>query len=50
MTVKDGVIVEATRDELYNYWLRRGFDNFISFSDYLKKCEELGTKITSKEV
>lgn len=49
MTVKDGKIVKATEEELYSHYLKRGFDDIMSFSEYMNRCSELGTKIIEKE-
>lgn len=49
MKIKDGKIVEATESELFDYYLSRGFDDFMSFAFYMKRCEDLGTVITEKE-
>ena len=49
MKFKNGKIVEATELELFDYYLSRGFDDFMSFTFYMKRCEDLGTVITEKE-
>lgn len=48
MKVKDGKIVQATEDELFAYYLKRGFDDLMSFDDYKKRCIELGTEVIEK--
>ena len=49
MKIKNGKIKEATESELFDYYLSRGFDDIMSFTDYMKRCESLGTIITEKE-
>ena len=45
MIIKDGKIVKATEEELYSHYLRRGFDDIMSFSEYMNRCSELGAEI-----
>ena len=45
MKVKDGKIIEATEDELFEVYLKRGFDELFSFDEYLRLCEMHGTRI-----
>lgn len=49
MKIVDRKIVEATRDEMFDYYLTRGFDDVMPFSEFLRRCEENGTKITDKK-
>ena len=50
MKIVDGKIAEATRDEMFDYYLARDFDDVMPFSEFLRRCEEKGTRITdSKE-
>lgn len=49
MKVKNGKIVEATEDELFTNYLKRGLDDVMSFPEYLKRCKELGTKVIEEE-
>jgi hypothetical protein len=46
--IEDGRIAEASDPDLYLYWLRN-FSDFMPYSDYKKKCMELGTKIVEEE-
>lgn len=48
MTVVDGRIAEATEDEMFDYYLTRDWDTVMSFREWLRKCEEQGTKVTDK--
>ena len=45
MRTENGKIVEITENELYSLWLKRGMDDIMSFTDYMFRFEELGTKI-----
>lgn len=49
MKVCDGKIVEATENELFSQYLKAGYDDVISFQDYLYRCKELGTIITPED-
>lgn len=49
MKIEHGKIAEATRLEMFDYYLTREFDLVMSFPDFLRRCEENGTKITDKE-
>ena len=49
MTVKNGKIVKATEDELFKYYLKRGFDDIMSFTEYRNRCIELGTQIIDEK-
>ena len=48
MKVKNGKITEATEDELFEVYLKRGFDDIMSFYDYKAQCMRLGTKIVEE--
>ncbi|MBK5722579.1 hypothetical protein JGH11_17025 [Dysgonomonas sp. Marseille-P4677] len=45
MKVKRGKIIEATRDELFNYYLSRELYDIYSFPDYVELMKKAGTKI-----
>lgn len=45
MRTENGKIVEITEDELYSLWLERGIYDIMSFTEYMFRFEELGTKI-----
>ena len=45
MKVEDGKIIQATEEELFAYYLRRGFDDLFSFDFYKTRCIELGTEV-----
>jgi hypothetical protein len=46
--IVDGKIAEATRDEMFDYYLARDFDDLMSFPELLRRYEENGTMITDK--
>ena len=48
MKIVDGKIAEATRDAMFDYYLTRGFDDVMSFAEFLRGCKENGTRITDK--
>lgn len=45
MKVENGKIIEATERELFEQYLKRGYDEIFSFPYYLERCKGLGTKI-----
>ena len=45
MKIADGKIAEATRDEMFGYYLTRDWDTVMPFSEFLRRCEENGTKV-----
>lgn len=49
MNIVDGKIAEATRDEMFDYYLTRGFDDVMPFRDFLEAYKRNGTKITDKK-
>ena len=49
MKIKDGKIVEATKSELFDYYLKQGFDEIYSFPDYCERCKMYGTEIVDEE-
>lgn len=48
MTIKDGKIEKATENELFSVYLKRGFDDIMSFDEYKRKCEDFGTEIVKE--
>ena len=46
MKIVNGKIAEATREEMYEYYLTREWYLVMSFRDWLYRCEEAGTKVT----
>lgn len=49
MVIKEGKISKATEDELFAHYLKRGFDDIMSFEEYKNRCIELGVEIVGKE-
>ena len=49
MKFKNGKIVEATESELFSHYLKNGWDDIMSFTDYMKRCVENGTIIKEKK-
>lgn len=49
MTIENNKITKATENELYAYWLSRGFDDIMSFTDYLRRCKAAGTEIVKTD-
>ena len=45
MKVESGKIVEATEHELFCEWLKRGFDDIMSFPQYKASMQRTGVKI-----
>jgi hypothetical protein len=48
MKVKNGKIAEATEAELFEVYVNRGFDDIMSFTDYKRRCVELGTVVVEE--
>lgn len=49
MKIKNGKIIQATEQELFNIYLKSDYDEILSFPDYKRRCIELGTKIIDSE-
>ena len=45
MKAENGKIIEATEEELFEVYLKRGYDDLFSFDFYIQRCKELGTSI-----
>ena len=45
MKVIKGIIVEATRNELFTYYLKRELDDVYSFPDFVERMKEAGTVV-----
>ena len=48
MKIENGKIAEATRDEMFDYYIAQCYDDAMSFSEFLRMCEENGMRITDK--
>jgi hypothetical protein len=49
MKVKNGKIIEATENELFEHYLKLGFDEIFDFNTYKRRCEASGVKIIGGE-
>ena len=45
MKVEKGKIVEATEHELFCEWLRREFDDIMSFPEYIYYMKKSGVRV-----
>ena len=45
MKIENDKIVEATENELFEYYLDRGYDDVMMFSDFLCSMRKAGVKI-----
>lgn len=50
MKIENGIIVEASTIELYDYWLSRGFDDIYPFNDFIDVMCDAGTKVVNEDV
>jgi len=48
MKIENNKIVEATEDELFSEYLRKGLDDIYSFPDYIDRMMRVGVKIIEK--
>lgn len=49
MKIVDGKIAEATRDEMFDYYLAHEFDDVMPFREFLETCKRLGTKVIDEK-
>lgn len=49
MKIVNGIIAEATRDEMYYLYLKMRWYMVMQFPEYLSRCKKIGTKITDDE-
>ena len=45
MKTYEGKIIEATEDELFSNYLRGGYDEIMSFRQFLDNCQRGGTEV-----
>lgn len=45
MKIENNKIVECTEDELFEHYLKAGFDEIFPFTEYKEQCEAHGTKV-----
>lgn len=48
MEIRDGKIIEAMDEELYEFWLKRWSDIY-SYTEYKDKIKALGTKVIEND-
>lgn len=49
MKTENGKIIEATKTELYHYWLTGDWDEFVSFPDFMFYMEQAGVTVKEEE-
>lgn len=49
MKVKNHKIVEATEEELFAHYLKHGWDDLMSFTDFIKVMMQRGTKVIEEK-
>ncbi len=49
MKIVDGKIAEATKSELFNYWLTCGYDDIYSFPEFLERMKKCGVVIKEED-
>ena len=45
MKIKDGIILEATERELLKLYFEKGYEEFMSFKEYIIQLKDMGVKI-----
>lgn len=45
MKVENGKIIEISEEELFELYLKRGYDDLFSFEHYKRQCIMKGTKV-----
>lgn len=48
MKIRDGKIVEATENELFDVYLKKGLDDIMPFDFFMMRCKKLGTEIKAE--
>ena len=49
MKTANGKIIEATENELFDYYLEYEWDIIMSFRDFLQICSSNGTSVVSED-
>lgn len=49
MREEKGKIVEITESELFSLYLERGFDDIMSFPDYMERFKQAGCCVRNEE-
>ena len=45
MKIENNKIIEISEIELYSLWLKRGYDDIMSFTDYKEQFKRVGCKV-----
>lgn len=48
MKIENDKIIQATEDELYSYWLTRGWDDVFSFPEYMQRMKNAGCEVIAE--
>ena len=48
MNIKDGIILEATERELLKLYFEKGYEDFMSFKEYIIQLKDMGVKIINE--
>jgi hypothetical protein len=48
MKIENDKIIQATEDELYSYWLSRGWDDVYSFHEYMQRMKDAGCEVIAE--
>lgn len=43
MKIVNNKIVEATENELFDVYLRKGYDDIMDFHEFVRQCKRAGT-------
>ena len=46
---KNGFIINATEDELFDVYLKNNWDDVMDFNEFMRRVENNGTEIIRKE-
>ena len=49
MIVENGMIKKITEKELFLYYRKSGYDEFISFTSFMEFCKENGTEVIESD-
>lgn len=48
MKIENEKIIQATEDELYSYWLSRGWYDIYSFPEYMQRMKDAGCEVIAE--
>ena len=49
MKIENRKIVKATENELFDFYLKIGMDDIMSFTDYIEKLEKSGCEVEKNQ-